>query len=838
MIKYKSIVFLVSLFISASVFLPRQASAQGEHPGGRPNGDFAGKGGAIKVKVIDKTTSGLVEYASIVVYSVKDSSLVTGGVSDSKGVAFITQIPFGNYYVDIDFIGYIKQRKENIEITESKRFVDLGTVKLPQAAEVLQDVEVAADRKHIDYKIDKKIVNVSQDITSSGGSAVDALENVPSIQTDIEGNVQLRGSSSFTVLIDGKPTPLDGSEALQQIPASSIENIEIITNPSAKFDPDGTAGIINVIMKENQKQGVNGNFNLSYGSFNAFNGDFLVNARTGKFNFFVSGSYRDGKRKSETESLRATFSDSTFVNDVEGEGEFQHKGYDARVGADYFLTDKDIFTISGEYGNRGFERSGVSNYDQFTTDITERPFDDPSVDHTYYINQSGFSVSSDYISGDLNYQHKFNDEGHDLQAYVYYSSVVTDETSGFEQEYTNNEFEVLDSVTPVKERSIQDGENTRFRAKLDYTYPFSEHGKFEAGYQFRNRIGLTDYNYEVCDEGTFIDDSSQFNDVDFNRQVQSAYSTYTNRLGKFDFMLGLRLEYTNRLFISNIMNNEWTYSKLDYFPSLHVSRKLAWDIQLQASYTRRIRRPRPWFLDPFRSKMDEYNYREGNPGLEPAYIDSYELNAQKRFGKHFVALETFYRQTHNKFEHITRVDSMNPDILISSFDNVGSDESYGLEMMGNFNFATWWNLNITADIYRYSLDAMIEGTSTQKSTITYSGRLNNTFKIPKTNTRFQIFGMYRSPSVTAQGERGSFFMVNAAVKQSFLDRKLSVMFSLDDVLGTMKHHRESYTDYFYSYHEFDMISPTFKITVSYILNDFERRNEEHDAVEIENDSMM
>ncbi|MFP4664099.1 MAG: outer membrane beta-barrel protein [Bacteroidales bacterium] len=825
-----SVIFI--LFVCSGTFAQGQGRKSGQGPDGQP------KGGAIKVKVIDESTSAPVEYANVVAFSAEDSTLVTGGITDSRGVAMIRPMPFGEYYVEIDFIGYLKQTKENIEISKSRRFADLGTVKLPQAAELLDDVEVAADRKHVDYKIDKKVVNVSQDITSAGGNAVDALENVPSIQTDIEGNVQLRGSSSFTVLIDGKPTPLEGSEALQQIPASSIENIEIITNPSAKFDPDGTAGIINIIMKEDEKEGVNGNFNLSYGSFNAFDGDFLVNARTGKFNFFVSGSYNERKRRSESESLRATFSDSVFVNDVDGKNKMNHGGYNARAGMDYYLTDNDVITVSGEYGRRRFERTGVSEYDQYYTSETEVPFDDPEAEHEYYINESGFGVQSDYLSTDINYQHKFNDSGHDLQTYLYYSSVISDESSGFNQEYTNSDFQTLPNLDPVKERALENGRNSRMRAKLDYTLPFSEHGKFEAGYQFRNRVGLTEYEYQIWDQGDYANDSSQFNDIDFNRQVQSAYSTYTNRLAKFDFMLGVRAEYTDRLFTSNVYDQEWKFNKFDIFPSVHVSRKIPWDVQLQASYTRRVRRPRPWFLDPFRSKMDEYSYRQGNPELSPAYIDSYELNAQKRIGKHFIALETFYRKTHEKFERITRTDPDNSNILISSFENVGSDESYGMELMSNFNFFDWWNFNLTADVYQYSLDAMVDDVSSQKSTITYSGRMNNTFKIKKTNTRFQLFSMYRSPSVTAQGERGSFFMVNAAVKQSFLDRALNVTFSVNDVLGTMGHERESYTDNFYMASSFDMISPLFKISVSYILNDYERRNEEHESVEIESGEGM
>jgi len=335
-------------------------------------------------------------------------------------------------------------------------------------------------------------------------------------------------------------------------------------------------------------------------------------------------------------------------------------------------------------------------------------------------------------------------------------------------------------------------------------------------------------------------DSTQFNDVDFNRQIHAAYSTFTNQLWKFDYMIGLRAEYTKRNFTSLILDEKWIYEKPDLFPSIHLSRKIKYGIQLQTSYSRRINRPRGYFLDPFRSKMDQFTYREGNPELEAAYIDSYELNAQKRFGEHFIALESFYKKTKNLFERITYTDPLNPEILIYSFDNVGRDQSYGMEFMGNFNFTKWWNLNLTTDLYQYTIDADIDNRSTgENSTITYSTRINNTFKIKKSNTRIQLSGFYNGPSITSQGARGEFFMINTAVRQEFMNRKLSVMFSLNDVFGTMEHQRESYTDSFYSYSSFDRISPTFRITISYRLNDFERRKEDREEIESEGgDGMM
>ncbi len=834
MVKYFTLL-IFTLAISVSFVHAQHSSGQGQSGSGPA-------GGAIKLQVLDESDGKPIEYANIVVFSVKDSSMVSGGITDASGQATIKPLPFGHYYLTINFIGYNKHFQNSIKLTPGKPVHDAGTIKLKPATELLENVTIEADRKHIEYKIDKKIVNVSQDISAQGGSAVDVLENTPSIQTDIEGNVQLRGSSSFTVLIDGKPTPLEGSEALQQIPASAIENIEIITNPSAKYDPDGVAGIINIVMKHQENDGVNGNINLTYGSFNALNGDFLINIRQGKFNFFVGADYSDRQNRGTNENLTARFlGDSTFVTDIAGDGLWAHGGYSGRLGLDYYMTDKDVFTVSGKYGKWLMNRNADRDYMLYYSSNTEPEFDaDMLSPATYYQNNTFFNIDNTYYSGDINYQHKFNTEGHNLQAYYFFSGSDKTEQSGFKRYDTDSEFNQYNDDFNEAEQSNETGNNIRMRANLDYTNPFSEHGKIEVGYQLRNRIGPSDYEYEIWNGTQYIDDSTQFNDVDFNRQIHAAYATFTNRIWKFDYMVGLRGEYTKRDFKSITLGEAWTYEKPDVFPTAHISRKLKYDIQLQASYTSRIRRPRGWFLDPFRSKMDEYTYRQGNPNLEPAYINSYELNAQKRFGKHFIALESFYKQTTNLFERVTNADPDNPEILIYSFENVGSDKSYGMEIMGNMNFTKWWNLNLTADLYQYTIDANIDNSSTgENSTLTYSTRVNNTFKIKKTDTRIQLSGIYNGPSITAQGERGEFFMINAAIRQEFMKRQFSVMLSVNDIFGTMQYERESYTQSFYSYSNFDRISPTFRITLSYKFNDFERRKDNNDAIEAEGgDGMM
>lgn len=830
------------IIIFAAIFCVSTISVFAQHgKRGMPPGGMDANAGTIVMKVIDAQSQQAIEYANISVFSANDSSLITGSISSKDGRAMIKSIPFGKYYVTVDFIGYKMVKLNDINLSKEKPFKRIGIVKLNPAAEILEGVEIEAERKHIEYKIDKKIINVSKDLTSLGGSAVDALENTPSVQTDIEGNVMLRGSSSFTVLIDGKPTPLEGSEALQQIPASAIENIEIITNPSAKFDPDGVAGIINIVMKKEMQRGVNGNFNLSYGTYHNRSADFLVNARTGKFNFFVGGNYRVNERRGNSSRLNARYLDTiNFITDSKGEGLWGHNGYNGRVGFDYYMNDNNIFTLSGEYGRREYINGGKNNFDEYLTKNDLPDFSDPTANHTYYRNDNNFNVKNDYYRADLNYQHKFNSDGHEIQAYAQYSGNMKTENSGFDKTYTNSSFEAIAGVPQEREKSFEDGDNYKFTGRIDYTNPFSENGKFETGYQLKSRRGISDYSYSIYDGNNFIDDQSQANNVDFNRDIHSVYATFTNQILKFDYQLGLRGEYTKRTFISNTLNKTYDYEDADLFPTVHISRKLKHDIQMQASYTKRIRRPRGWFLDPFRTKNSDYSYSEGNPLLEPSYTNSFEINAQKRIGAHFISLETFYRQTYNSTERVSYQDATDPRILISRFENIGSNESFGLELMGNFNFITWWNMNLTGDVYRYSIDANSNNENLKSSsTISYSARFNNTFKIKKTNTRFQLFAMYNGPSITAQGERGSFFTVNAGVRQEFLKRKLSVLFSLDDIFGTRGYNGESFSDGFYSEFDFSPVTtPMLKLTVTYRLNDYERRRENRDDMDMESGGGM
>ncbi|MBP1669057.1 MAG: hypothetical protein H6Q21_1423, partial [Bacteroidetes bacterium] len=338
------------------------------------------KNGVISGKVMDERTGEFIEYAIVSIYRQKDSVLVTGTITDPQGAFRIKDLAYGMYYMEASFIGYDKLRLNKITITPQKPALNVGELKIMPASVNIDAVVVTAENNVVEYKIDKKVVTLGQDMTSAGGTVAQALENTPSIEVDIEGNVTLRGSSNFKVLIDGKPSVIQGSEALEQIPASSVQNVEIITNPSAKYDPDGAAGIINLVMKKQKQLGLNGVINASIGTHNKYSTDFLLNMRKEKINIFLGGEYANFSMYNEGHSERSVFSgDTTFYTLSDREGVFHRSGYSVKAGADYYITDKSTITLQGSLGKRNFDMNSDSKFHEYA---------DPQNSDLYYTEEN------------------------------------------------------------------------------------------------------------------------------------------------------------------------------------------------------------------------------------------------------------------------------------------------------------------------------------------------------------------------------------------------------------------------------------------------------------------
>ena len=758
--------------------------------------------GVIEGRVLDEDQKKPVEYTNVVLFSARDSSQVTGTISDKSGT-FILKVPRpGAFYLELKFMGFYTKILDRIILRPDNSNINLGDILLKPAILMMKGVEVEEDKTPIEYKIDKKVINVSQQLTAVSGTAVDVLENVPSVTVDIEGNVQLRGSGSFTVLLNDRPTVLDPSDVLQQIPASTIDNIEIITNPSAKYDPDGVAGIINVITKKGKMSGLHGLVNLNVGYNGRNGGDFLFNYRTESYNVFFGADYNRFASKGTDESESETTSqDTTSFIYSDGESDRRFTRYGFRTGIDLYLSKKDVLNLGARYGGRSME---FKSDEDFNTWLEPG---DGSVDYTSY---GDFKRSGDFYWLNMDYQHDFARKGHKLSAQINFSRRTGDEDS-------IDELKDKDNVLTDGHKSTEEGPSKRLRMKVEYVLPLRENDRFEAGYQNRMSVSEDNTTSEFYNTETGIYD--HFPEFDhkttYDRNIHSLYTLYAAELGNFGIQGGVRGEYTDRLIELKGESQQFTIDRWDLFPTLHMSYKLKSKNQFMASYTRRIDRPRGWYLEPFLTWTDAYNVRTGNPALKPEYIDSYELGYQKSFGRNMISVEGYYRITHNKVDRVRSVYTTN--VMLHTMENVGQDYNFGTEIMVNVEPVKWYNLNLMGNLYDYKVEGVLYDEPFSRSSFNWGVRMNNTFKLAK-SSRIQINGIYNSPSVSSQGTHQGFVATNLAFRQEFDDRKWTTTLQFRDIFHTAKHEDTSEGPDFYYHRVSEHGWPMVSLTLTYNFN--------------------
>jgi outer membrane receptor protein involved in Fe transport len=797
--------------------------------------------GKIKGAVAEAKTEIPVEYATVALYRADNNELIGGVITDHLGHFKIDQPKTaGDYYLKISFIGLKEIKTEVFKVEMGNHNINLGNFFFETSSNELDGVEVVAKQAAIEYRIDKKVINVDKQITAEAGTAVDVLENVPSVQVDVEGNVSLRGSSGFTVLIDGKPTILEPSDVLRQIPSSSIENIEIITNPSVKYEPDGATGIINVITKKNRLDGLSGIANANVGLYDQYGGDFQLSYRMNKVNLVFGANYNKRGRPGYVTNERTTLSnDTTFFIGSFGDSERGHASKSIRAGIEYDITKQDFISVSGRFGGWDMNTSSDLRYNDSTDPISEL---------LSYNSMENTKRGGSYYSIDGVYQHTFAKdepkekeipkgeiiEGTDKEVGVNTYQAAIKHVLNFEVNYRNrdfnesstNELRTLSDKLIGGNKNVENGPSESLRFNVDYTLPIGQTDKFEAGMQWRSGKSkdITElwlYNNEINDL-ELIEEYSQF--IDYYRNIYAAYGLYAGYAGKFGYQLGLRTEYTDRK-IELIEQDEFIIDRWDYFPTIHLSYNLPLDQQLMASYSRRVDRPRSWWLEPFITWEDQYNVRQGNPALKPEYIDSYDAGYLKKFGDNFISLETYYRVTNNKVERIASVYQEN--VMLRRPENVGKDFSLGLEAMLNFSVLKWWDMEVSGNYFNYKLEGEIsylDGDETivdpiNRSSRNWNSRFNNTFQVWK-NGVFQLNSRYNSASVTAQGTSSGYFTLDAAFRVSFLNKALTANIQGRDLLGTAVRENISEGPGFYSHYKYNPKSPGLALTVSYRFNNY------------------
>ena len=685
--------------------------------------------------------------------------------------------------------------------------VDLGEIQIHPTTLLLENVVVEGERSPVTYQIDKKVINPDQMQTVISGNAADVLANVPSVQVDIEGNVSLRGSQNFTVLIDGRPSLMDAQDALQQISATSIERIEIITNPTAKYDADGTAGIINIILKKNLGQELSGIFNANAGTYDTYGGNFLINYQDGfKLNFGLDYNQRYFPGDQTQNNIYYLDNGTSTINSS-GEIERGRKSFEGRAGIEFSLSENDILNFGLRGGKRNGGMTSNQNYDQYSTidsvDLNYDGLSDRTREGTYYTLNS-------------NYTRTFHSPGHQLLAEIVFSKQNSDE-------FTTTS-EIQDGIQFSGRKTTESGPSTDFRGKIDYTLPINDISKFEAGYQ--GEIELSDESndlYEYNPDNSQYEIQTQYSNLTkYNESQHSLYSIYSNILLAINYQVGLRAEYTYRNIEVPWVNQTFNIDRIDYFPSLHTSYKISPVSTFMVSYSRRINRPGGWALEPFPTWIDANNLRIGNPDLLPEFINSYETGVQSILGMFNLSAELYFRMTTNKIEPVRT--AVEENVTLTTFSNVGEDYSLGGEVMFIFDPISIWNINFMANVYNYRIEGSILDEPFSNESFNWQTRMNNTFKL-WSSTQIQFNLNYNSPTVSSQGRWEEFFSSDLSIRQEIISNILAITLQVRDVFGTASREYTSEGTNLYNYNYFDMHTPALTLNLRYTFNNYKPKRE-------------
>ncbi|MEO0135924.1 MAG: TonB-dependent receptor [candidate division WOR-3 bacterium] len=766
----------------------------------RPKGNY----GMITGCVVESTTEQPIELANIVLYDLNHKQ-VTGTATNEQGRFFLTGIKPGQYIVEVSFVG-CETKVDTINIIDDNPFLNLGVIKLEQKPITIEGVEVTAEKPPIEFKIDKKVINVKEHYTSQSGTAVDVLENVPSISVDVEGNVSLRGSTNFRVLIDNRPSLLEPRDALQQIPASTIDRIEIITNPSARYDPEGIAGIINVITKKNIQSGINGIANLNLGLEQKYSGDFLLNYHYKKSRTFFGVDYNNFRFPgTEIENRETKTRDTTFYSLTQGSSSWLRKFYGFKFGTEYIITSKAKASINIELRKRGMERSSTQEFIKWSI-----PGDTTIFLRNNQTERGGlmYGINSDYL---VNFKK-------DQKLSTRFSIHINNG-----EDKSTNELKTQNSQIYNGWRSIEKGPMKRLLFNLDYTQPANlfgaTNGKIEAGAQ--TTIDLSNGGQDVYLYDTLTQEyvyKPEFSHLaDFIHNVYAFYSTCSGEIKNFGYQLGVRGEYTYRfLELTNTAQNV-NIRRLDIFPTLHLSWRFSPFDQIMFSYTRRVNRPRNFDLEPFEIRRDPYSIHRGNPALLPEFVNTFELGYQKQWSGFLFALDGYYRLTENKIGNIDRLYS--GDTILSTVENSGRERTYGVEPTLDLKVLKWLNINLSASIFNQRIEGTIDNNPFSRQNQTWSLRNMNSILLAK-GTRLQITTMYQGPEIIAQGERNAFFVVNGGLRQEIIPRSLSLTIQVRDIFSTGKFENTSEGPNFYIHQEHKRKSPTLIMGINYNFNNY------------------
>jgi len=756
-------------------------------------------------RVNDSSTRQPMEYVTIALYQAKDSNMVAGTISNSKGEFTISMLDSGRYYLEVSYLGFEKKKIDPVLISGKLNKINLGEISLAPATADISEVLVTGNRSAVEYKVDKRVVNVEKNLSAQGGTAVNALENTPSVQVDAQGNVLLRGSKDYLVLIDGKPSVVKGSDALKQLQANTIKQIEVITNPSAKYDVDGNAGIINVIMKKEKLQGLSGNVSVSPGTPDQNSASALVNYKMKKLNVFAGFDYADRTYYSTVELNNVTFKPEgnwNMKSDIEQYSNSDNATF--RTGLDFDPNEKNTISVSGSAGRQGYDKGNDALYT-----ITENGT-------SSFVSKSFIDIAGDAVDLNADYTHRFAD-GHTL-AFTNYWGFWNGYDENFLDEYKTSADP--DELT-TKLNYRKDNNNFQYRSNIDYTRPLKS-GKLEAGGQFRYEsrqedLVFNEYNFATGD--WVVNDDFSYKQ-DYRNTIVSGYAIYSGKLKTLNYQVGLRTEYFTRTIEIDTDDEPAEYTKFMVYPSIHLSKEFNEKHQLQANYSRRINRPQPWLLNNTPSYIDPYNIFMGNTDLKFEYSDNFELNYRTTIKQLTLSTQTYYRNTLNAFTALRIMDENG--VMIHQLANAENQASLGIEQEANINVLKWLQLNANVNFYHFTMNTMVDDVLKKQQVNTWEARVTPGMNF-KTGTRFQTTAYYRAPSVDAMGRTTGFFNLTAAANQSLLKGKLTIGLTAQNILNSIVFDYSVKTDDFDNLYKITNKGPVFIANITWNFNNYQNK---------------
>lgn len=762
----------------------------------------------IRGKLVDSKTGDSVPQANVLLLKAGTDEQVTGAASDLDGFFVLFNMPVGTYDVKIKVLGYEEKLIEGIEVSAGKPMNRIGRVELTPTTLQLEDVSFAVTREEIELAPDKKVYRIGKDIISASSNVSEVLDNIPSVTVDLDGTVELRGDSNVRILIDGKPSSqmaTNAAEALQQLPADLVEKVEVVTNPSAKYDAQGTAGIINIVLKKQRAPGVNGSVNVNTGYPHRHGASTNLNYRLGKVNLFLNEGFRYRSMTREG-IIEQEFYDNPDFTYLDQKSEWDRGGWGNRLkaGMEYFFDQQTSMTFSGFHSYRQNDNENVIDYEFSTvpnmpTSRIRRTDPEDEIDRWY--------------GGEIDFYKGFNGDGNELTATFKYETGEDIENSLlFEEELFNSSGVLADDLT----QDVYNKESeTEMLFQVDYSHIEDKEHKFEFGVKSEMQTRDNDYWVNELDgSGSWVRLDNVSDVIKYDENIHAAYVTYANRFGPLAIQAGVRGEYSDITTSAESASEDYDRDYMDWFPSLHSDYHVTETNSIQLSYSRRIHRPHHWLLIPFYNYSDSRNIRSGNPDLNPEYTDALELGHLYYWDKGSINSSVYYHYTDDV---IQRIQTSQDSVIVTKPYNFSERQRYGFEWVATYMPQRGMNFSANFNYFRALTKGTWEGQELDSDDFSWFARFSARYQIAR-SYQFQARFNYRGPHEGLQGKRKAMYALDLGVSHNFWNGNATLAFNVRDVLNTRKRQYETFADSFYSYSEFQWHPRMMQLTFSYRFN--------------------